>query len=240
MSDHGFAPYRRKFSLNTWLYDNGYLVLKDGKSREELPADKGPTGRRRPRSSIWDGCGRLVAHPGLRDGLQRPVPEPGGARGDNPATEDDESGIVEPVRGARAPARAQGAKLEAVVDDATTGCGPSCAATSPRTIYAAGAVAEAPDMLVGLQRRLRQLGRGLAGPDPARAPHRQRAGQHGGHLTFNGNHLMAARGRAPASCSPTSPRPPTGATAWRTSRWRSCASTASRSPTHSRDIPSSK
>ena len=38
MSDHGFAPYRRKFSLNTWLLENGYLVLKEGKTRE-LPED---------------------------------------------------------------------------------------------------------------------------------------------------------------------------------------------------------
>ncbi|MEM8712553.1 MAG: alkaline phosphatase family protein [Planctomycetota bacterium] len=36
MSDHGFAPYRRKFSLNTWLLENGYLVLKEG-SEKELP-----------------------------------------------------------------------------------------------------------------------------------------------------------------------------------------------------------
>jgi predicted AlkP superfamily phosphohydrolase/phosphomutase len=27
MSDHGFAPYRKKFNLNTWLYQNGYLSL---------------------------------------------------------------------------------------------------------------------------------------------------------------------------------------------------------------------
>jgi predicted AlkP superfamily phosphohydrolase/phosphomutase len=30
MSDHGFAPWNRAFHVNTWLYDNGYLVLKDG------------------------------------------------------------------------------------------------------------------------------------------------------------------------------------------------------------------
>lgn len=29
MSDHGFSPFYRKFSLNTWLLENGYLVLKD-------------------------------------------------------------------------------------------------------------------------------------------------------------------------------------------------------------------
>ena len=29
MSDHGFASWRRAFHLNSWLRDNGYLVLKD-------------------------------------------------------------------------------------------------------------------------------------------------------------------------------------------------------------------
>lgn len=29
MSDHGFAPWRRAFNLNTWLKENGYLALKD-------------------------------------------------------------------------------------------------------------------------------------------------------------------------------------------------------------------
>ena len=29
MSDHGFASWRRTFRLNTWLVENGYLVLKD-------------------------------------------------------------------------------------------------------------------------------------------------------------------------------------------------------------------
>jgi len=28
LSDHGFAPYRRSFNLNTWLLDNGYIVMK--------------------------------------------------------------------------------------------------------------------------------------------------------------------------------------------------------------------
>jgi predicted AlkP superfamily phosphohydrolase/phosphomutase len=30
MSDHGFKPFRRGVNLNSWLYQNGYLVLKDG------------------------------------------------------------------------------------------------------------------------------------------------------------------------------------------------------------------
>lgn len=32
ISDHGMAPYHRSFNLNTWLHENGYLVLKDGAS----------------------------------------------------------------------------------------------------------------------------------------------------------------------------------------------------------------
>jgi predicted AlkP superfamily phosphohydrolase/phosphomutase len=31
MSDHGFKPFKRGINLNTWLYKNGYLALKDQK-----------------------------------------------------------------------------------------------------------------------------------------------------------------------------------------------------------------
>ena len=30
ISDHGFAPFRRSLNLNTWLLENGYLVLRKG------------------------------------------------------------------------------------------------------------------------------------------------------------------------------------------------------------------
>ncbi len=32
LSDHGFAPYRRSFNLNTWLLQNGYITLQSGES----------------------------------------------------------------------------------------------------------------------------------------------------------------------------------------------------------------
>ena len=32
MSDHGFKSFRRGVNLNSWLYLNGYLHLKDGKT----------------------------------------------------------------------------------------------------------------------------------------------------------------------------------------------------------------
>src|SRR6202021_3679586 len=30
LSDHGFAPYRHSFNLNTWLLNNGYITRKPG------------------------------------------------------------------------------------------------------------------------------------------------------------------------------------------------------------------
>ncbi len=35
MSDHGFAPFRRQANLNTWLEQQGYLVLKDPAKRDQ-------------------------------------------------------------------------------------------------------------------------------------------------------------------------------------------------------------
>jgi predicted AlkP superfamily phosphohydrolase/phosphomutase len=32
MSDHGFSPFRRGVNINTWLLQNGYLALKEGRS----------------------------------------------------------------------------------------------------------------------------------------------------------------------------------------------------------------
>jgi predicted AlkP superfamily phosphohydrolase/phosphomutase len=39
MSDHGFQPYTRKFNLNSWLRDRGYLVLRDGKRTGRVGLD---------------------------------------------------------------------------------------------------------------------------------------------------------------------------------------------------------
>ena len=36
MSDHGFAPWNRAFHTNTWLLENGYLFLKEGRSRGDV------------------------------------------------------------------------------------------------------------------------------------------------------------------------------------------------------------
>lgn len=33
LSDHGFTSYRRSFHLNTWLYENGYIELRDKRKK---------------------------------------------------------------------------------------------------------------------------------------------------------------------------------------------------------------
>ena len=38
LSDHGFATWRRSVNYNTWLVENGYLVLKGGVERKSLEA----------------------------------------------------------------------------------------------------------------------------------------------------------------------------------------------------------
>ncbi len=36
VSDHGFAPYRRSFHLNRWLFDHGYMNIKVRKQRRDV------------------------------------------------------------------------------------------------------------------------------------------------------------------------------------------------------------
>ena len=40
MSDHGFESYTREMHLNAWLRDNGYLVLRDGKTTGFISGDE--------------------------------------------------------------------------------------------------------------------------------------------------------------------------------------------------------
>ncbi|MFH1755967.1 MAG: alkaline phosphatase family protein [Candidatus Latescibacterota bacterium] len=46
MSDHGFAPFYKKFNLNTWLYQNGFLDIVDPRQLGMLPAHSNTSWRR--------------------------------------------------------------------------------------------------------------------------------------------------------------------------------------------------
>ena len=58
LSDHGFNSFRRGVHLNTWLYDNGFLALREGYGRAKPRATcyGRSTGRApRPTRSGWGG-----------------------------------------------------------------------------------------------------------------------------------------------------------------------------------------
>jgi predicted AlkP superfamily phosphohydrolase/phosphomutase len=181
MSDHGFESYRRKFSLNTWLVDQGYLVLNPGKSKE-LP-------RRDPAfASVY-----LTTEFGAVDWTKTRAYSLGfnalylnlsGREGDDPATTDvDESGIVQPGAEADALISEIRGKLEALVDP-QTGLRVVRRCLPAREIYHGARVADAPDLLVGYDA-------GYGNSDPSalgRIPNAVLEDNLGG--TFNGNHLM--------------------------------------------------
>jgi predicted AlkP superfamily phosphohydrolase/phosphomutase len=79
MSDHGFAPYRRAFSLNTWLLEQGYLVLREGCDRE-APAGSADASTQRHVFEILEArspiAGRISAIEGSAGGGKRVSIEP--------------------------------------------------------------------------------------------------------------------------------------------------------------------
>jgi len=179
MSDHGFAPYRRKFSLNTWLLEEGYLVLREGRDRELARDDP-----RYEKVFLFDPTvvdwSRTRAYGMGFNGLYLNL---AGRERDNPDTPDDESGIVDP---ADAPALL--AEIEAkllAIEDSATGVKPVLRCDLATEVYHGPRLAEAPDMVVGYN-----AGYGNSDPSSSgRIPHAVLEDNTGG--TFNGSHLMA-------------------------------------------------
>lgn len=208
MSDHGFAPYERKFSINTWLLENGYLVTKDPVYRR---GDEALGERVDEDGYFLDGNGQREV---LTDGRELPADHPqhgvrtvysnvdwsktraygmgfngiylnlAGRELDDPETEEDESGIVDPSEAAALLAEIK-AKLEAEVDP-KDGRKPILRADLTAEAYRGKErVAEAPDIQVGFDV-------GYCNSDEASQGHIPNAvlsDNLGG--TFNGSHLMA-------------------------------------------------
>lgn len=181
MSDHGFAPFARKFSLNTWLLENGYLVLKEGKTRELADDDpqrvdvllnpsKGNVDWSKTRAY---GLGFNALYLNLA-----------GRELDDPSTPEDESGIVKRGPEADALLRELESKLEACVDADGTRVIVRCDIAAD--VYGSARLAEAPDLIVGYNA-------GYGNSDEAstgRITHAVLADNNRGG-TFNGSHLMA-------------------------------------------------
>jgi predicted AlkP superfamily phosphohydrolase/phosphomutase len=195
MSDHGFAPYSRKFSLNTWLLENGYLVLRDGCAKE-LPEDDPahqpvyvsgyvPKPKGLAQSEAWPArtivdWSKTRAYGVGFNGLYLNL---AGREQDDPATADDESGIVKPEQ-AGALARELKSKLEALVDP-KTGARFIARCDLASEVFTGARVPEAPDVIVGYDA-------GYGNSDEAavgRIPHAWIADNDRGG-TFNGSHLM--------------------------------------------------
>ena len=179
MSDHGFAPYHRKFSLNTWLLENGYLVLHEGHERELPETDPAHQEVYLFVPGVVDWSKTRAYGMGF-NGLYLNL---AGRELDNPDTDEDESGIVQPgqVDGLLAELKA---KLEAEVDP-KNGRRPVLRADLASEVYTGERLAEAPDILVGYDS-------GYGNSDEAssgRIPHQILSDNTGG--TFNGSHLMA-------------------------------------------------
>lgn len=181
MSDHGFAPYRRRFSLNTWLLENGYLVLKTDASREKSEDD--PT---HSDVFIWTSAGAVdwsktraygIGFNGLYLNLS-------GRELDDPSTPDNEAGIVDPSA-ADALLREIKAKLEAYLDP-KNGKQVVLRADLASEVYAAERRSQAPDLLVGYNADYDNSDQASMGRIPDYVLSDNNRGD-----TFNGSHLMA-------------------------------------------------
>lgn len=181
MSDHGFAPYRRRVSLNTWLLENGYLVLKEGVTKEKPEDDPD-----HDKVAIYTGEGKVdwsktraygIGFNGLYLNLK-------GRELDDPNTPENEAGIVDPKE-AEALLREIKAKLEALRDP-TNGKQVVLRADLALDVYAEERRSEAPDILVGYNSDYDNSDEASLGriPDYVLSDN-----DRGG--TFNGSHLMA-------------------------------------------------
>ena len=141
MSDHGFGPYARKFGLNTWLLENGYLVLKDEVIDEMNKPDAEFQMQNIMTSVDWSKTRAYgVGFNGLY--LNR-----AGRELDDPSTPENEAGIVKDSEADALIAEIK-AKLEAIVDP-KTGDRPVYRCDLASKVYSGTRVKEAPDLIVG-------------------------------------------------------------------------------------------
>lgn len=162
MSDHGFAGWSRKFNLNTWLEQQGYLVLKPGEPRDLAHADWSKT------RAYGVGFNGLYLNLRGREGA-------GGG----------EPGIVEQGAQADALLAELKAKLEGLRDGERQDTVAILRADLAREVYHGDRLGEAPDLVVGYNAGYGNSDASTLG----RVPDRVFEDNVGG--TFNGNHLMA-------------------------------------------------
>lgn len=191
MSDHGFESYRRKFSLNTWLLEHGYLVLADGRERELPESDPNhapvtiyPAARALPDgTTVVDSAVDWTRTRAYGMGFNGLYLNLKGRERDDPSTKNvDESGIVAPGAEADALLDQIRRELEAEVDH---GARVVLRCDLARDVYRGARRGEAPDMVVGYNANYGNSDESSTG----RIPHAVLEDNLGG--TFNGSHLMS-------------------------------------------------
>ena len=198
MSDHGFAPYYREFALNTWLLENGYLVLQEGQEREKIA-------ERVSRSSQVS-----IATPGVVDwsktraygmGFNGLYLNLAGREGDDPRTKDvKEAGIVTEAEKDALLAELKMA-LEAYRDPDTNQQVILRAAIASEEYQGTERLDDAPDILVGYASGYDNSDAASLGRIPKNVV------QDNAGFTFNGSHLMAPEEVPGILLSTRKPRP---------------------------------
>ncbi|MCP3919814.1 MAG: hypothetical protein GY711_30125 [bacterium] len=169
MSDHGFAPYRRKFSLNTWLLESGYLVLKAEQTRELPHGDPD-----RVDVAIHDAVdwSRTRAYGMGFNGLYL---NRAGREAQGIVTESEAPALIAEIA----------AKLEAFRDSERDGAQVVLSADIGSTVYKGERLDESPDIVVGYNVSYGNSDEASLG----RITNKVLTDNTGG--TFNGSHLMA-------------------------------------------------
>lgn len=180
MSDHGFAPFSRKFNLNTWLVEEGYLVLKEDKARELSKSD--PNHVPVYLSSMDHKTGEHLVIDWSKSraygiGFNGLYINQAGREG---------KGIVAAGAETDALVAEIKAKLEAIVDDAPgwEGTRVVLEAQLPADVYSETRLAEAPDLIVGYNSGYGNTDESTQGQIPNAVLEDNLGG------TFNGSHLM--------------------------------------------------
>jgi predicted AlkP superfamily phosphohydrolase/phosphomutase len=162
LSDHGFESWERKVNLNTWLMQEGYLVLEPGGARDLAHVDWSKS------RAYGVGFNALYLNLAGREG-----------------TPERDPGIVKPGAEADALLLELKTKLEALRDTAKGNAQPILRVDRAREIYHGARLDEAPDLLVGYNAGYGNSDASTLG----RMPDSVFEDNLGG--TFNGNHLMA-------------------------------------------------
>lgn len=184
MSDHGFAPYARKFSLNTWLFEQGYLVLGAGVERNPKT---GAFGRRDAKTGEWSPARLSIGQKGVID-WERTRAYGMGFNGlylNLEGREHSPTGPVAPGAEADALLAEIKAKLEAERDPLDGAALVLRADIARDTFKNQERIADAPDILVGYASGYGNSDQAALGEIEASVL----ADNMGG--TFNGSHLMA-------------------------------------------------